>query len=181
MRSSDSRAFSDLPVPPGEILAKEIEDQGMTQKELAARLERPAQAINEIIKAKKAITADTAIGLEKALGIEAHFWSRLELADTKADYRMSLARNRERDRLAADVEWLNKYPISEMIERGWIQRPSEISICAVGKPNCICGISKPPWAWSNCVAKAQRWYKKSCSFLSSLTTCSDSLWWRPQS
>ena len=54
--------------------------------------------------------------MEKALGIEAHFWSRLE-----ADYRMSLARNRERDRLAADVEWLNKYPISEMIERGWIQ------------------------------------------------------------
>ena len=116
MRSSDSRAFSDLPVPPGEILAKEIEDRGMTQKELAARLERPAQVINEIIKAKKAITADTAIGLEKALGIEAHFWSRLE-----ADYRMSLARNRERDRLAADVEWLKKYPIAEMIERGWIQ------------------------------------------------------------
>ena len=116
MRSSDSRAFSDLPVPPGEILAKEIEDRGMTQKELASRLERPAQAINEIIKAKKAITADTAIGLEKALGIEAHYWSRLE-----ADYRMSLARNRERDRLAADVEWLNEYPIAEMIERGWIQ------------------------------------------------------------
>ena len=116
MRSSDSRVFSDLPVPPGEILAKEIEDRGMTQKELAARLKRPVQAINEIIKAKKAITADTAIGLEKALGIEAHFWSRLE-----ADYRMTLARNRERDRLAADVEWLKEYPISEMIERGWIQ------------------------------------------------------------
>ena len=73
MRSSDSRAFSDLPVPPGEILAKEIEDRGMTQKELASRLERPAQAINEIIKAKKAITADTAIGLEKALGYRGAF------------------------------------------------------------------------------------------------------------
>ena len=53
MRSSDSRVSSDLPVPPGEILAKEIKDRGMTQKELAARLKRPAQAINEIIKAKK--------------------------------------------------------------------------------------------------------------------------------
>ena len=34
---------------------------------------------------------------------------------------MSLARNRDRDRLAADVEWLKDYPIAEMIERGWIQ------------------------------------------------------------
>ena len=35
----------------------------MTQKELAARLGRPAQAINEIIKAKKSITPETAIGV----------------------------------------------------------------------------------------------------------------------
>ena len=68
MTTSDSRISSDLPVPPGEVLAKEIEDQGMTQEELAARLERPAQAINEIIKAKKAITADTAIGWRRHWG-----------------------------------------------------------------------------------------------------------------
>ena len=116
MTTSESRMFSDLPIPPGEILTEEIEARGMTQKELAARLNRPAQAINEIIKAKKAITADTAIGLEKALGIEAHFWTHLE-----ADYSMTLARNRDRDRLAANVVWLEDYPITEMIKRGWIK------------------------------------------------------------
>ena len=116
MTTRESRMFSDLPIPPGEILAEEIEARGMTQKELAARLNRPAQAINEIIKAKKAITADTAIGLEKALGIEAHFWTHLE-----ADYSMTLARNRDRDRLAANVVWLKDYPITEMIKRGWIK------------------------------------------------------------
>ena len=91
MTTNEERVFSDLPIPPGEVLAEEIEARGMTQRELAARLSRPAQAINEIIKGKKAITAETALELEKALGIGAHFWAHLE-----ADYRITLARNRQR-------------------------------------------------------------------------------------
>ena len=116
MTTNSPRAYSDLPVPPGEVLEEELEVRGMTQKELAARLDRPAQAINEIVKAKKAITPDTAIGLEKVLGIPAHFWNNLE-----ADYRMTLARNREKDMLSANVKWLDSYPIRDMINRGWIQ------------------------------------------------------------
>ena len=65
---------------------------GMSQKELAARMQRPLQLINEIIKAKKSITPETAIGLEKALGIDAHFWSNLE-----SSYRLALARNRDKE------------------------------------------------------------------------------------
>ncbi len=116
MKTEISRVYSDLPIPPGEVLEEEIEARGMTQKELAARLGKPAQAVNEIIKGKKAITPDTAIGLGKVLGISPHFWSTLE-----ADYRMTLARNREREAIAANVQWLDEYPIREMIRRGWIQ------------------------------------------------------------
>ena len=90
MANRRARTLSDLPIPPGEVLEEELEARGMTQKELAARLGRPAQAINEIVKAKKAITPDTAIMLEKALGIDAQFWANLEI-----DYRMTLARNSE--------------------------------------------------------------------------------------
>ena len=73
---------------PGEILEEELEARGMTQRELAARLGRPAQAINEIIKAKKSITPETAIGLGRVLGIEPHFWMNLEASyphDTGAE------------------------------------------------------------------------------------------------
>lgn len=108
--------FSDMPIPPGEVLEEELEARGMSQKELAARLDRPAQAINEIIKAKKSITPETAIGLEKALGIDAHFWTNLE-----SNYRMALARNHEKQVLLDNVQWLNEYPIGEMIKRGWIE------------------------------------------------------------
>ena len=91
MTTSSTRVYSDLPIPPGEILEEELEARGMTQRELAARLGRPAQAVNEIIKAKKAITPETALGLERALGIDAHFWVNLE-----ATYRLTLARQRAR-------------------------------------------------------------------------------------
>ncbi len=78
----------------------------MTQKELAARLGRPPQVINEIIRAKKAITPDTAIGLGKVLGIAPQHWINLE-----TDYRMTLACNREEAALADNVEWLDAYPV----------------------------------------------------------------------
>ena len=116
MRTKTARVYSDMPIPPGEVLEEEIEARGMTQKELAARLGRPAQAINEIIKGKKAITPDTAISLGRVLGISPHFWNTLE-----ADYRMTLARNREREEIAANVQLLDDYPIREMLKRGWIE------------------------------------------------------------
>ena len=116
MKTETSRVYSDMPIPPGEVLEEEIEARGMTQKELAARLGKPAQAVNEIIKGKKAITPETAIGLGKVLGISPHFWNALE-----ADYRMTLARNREREAIAANVQWLDEYPIREMIKRGWLE------------------------------------------------------------
>jgi HTH-type transcriptional regulator/antitoxin HigA len=125
MTTSRPRVHSDLPIPPGEILEEELEAQGMTQKELAARLSRPAQVINEIIRGKKAITAETAIGLGKVLGIDAQFWMNLE-----SNYRITLARKREEGLIAANVEWLDEYPIRDMLKRGWIDagrdRPSRL-------------------------------------------------------
>ena len=38
MTTKTSRAFSDMAIPPGEVLAEELEARGMTQKEFAARL-----------------------------------------------------------------------------------------------------------------------------------------------
>ena len=86
-----TRVWSDLPIPPGEVLAEEVEALGMNQTQLAAALGQPVQVVNEIIRGKKAITQETALGLERVLGISAHVWEGLE-----SSYRMTLARNRER-------------------------------------------------------------------------------------
>jgi HTH-type transcriptional regulator/antitoxin HigA len=72
-------AYPDVAIPPGEYLAEEIATRGMSQKELAKRMGRPPNAINEIINGKKAITAETALQLESVMPeIPARFWLNLE-------------------------------------------------------------------------------------------------------
>ena len=79
--------YPDVAIPPGEYLAEEIEARGLTQKDLARKMGRPANAINEIIKGKKAITAETALQLEAAMPeISARFWLNLE-----TDFQLSRA------------------------------------------------------------------------------------------
>src|SRR5258708_10900323 len=84
-------------VPPGEILLEALQDRGMTQAELARRTARPDKTINEIIKGKAAITSETAIQLELALGISARFWTGIE-----ASYRNSLAQQEAQRDLEAN-------------------------------------------------------------------------------
>ena len=80
-------AYPNVAIPPGEYLAEEIEARGMTQKELARRMTRPLNAINEIVNGKKAITAETALQLEEVMPeIPAKFWLNLEI-----DYQISKA------------------------------------------------------------------------------------------
>ncbi|MBI4202017.1 MAG: HigA family addiction module antidote protein [Chloroflexi bacterium] len=65
--------------PPGEYLAEELAARGMTQVALVQAMNRPIQVVNAIIRGRKTVTAETAIQLEKALGIEAEFWLNLEM------------------------------------------------------------------------------------------------------
>jgi len=64
--------------PPGETLLEVLEERGITQAELAERTGRPRKTINEIIKGKAAITPETALQLERVLGVAASFWNARE-------------------------------------------------------------------------------------------------------
>ena len=111
------RTWSNLPVPPGEVLSEEIEALGMSQKDLASALDRPVQVVNEIINAKKGITQETALGLERVLGIGAHVWVGLE-----STYRMTIARNRELEQLRASQALLTELPINAMAKLDWVSK-----------------------------------------------------------
>ena len=65
-------------IPPGETLRETLETIRMTQTELAKRSGHPKKTINEIIAGKTTITADTALHLERVLGVPASFWNNLE-------------------------------------------------------------------------------------------------------
>ena len=116
-KTRDNRDWSDLAIPPGELLGETLEELGMSQQELAHRIGRPYQAISEIVNGKKEITPDTALELEKTIGVPAHIWTNLE-----TDYRMTLARNREQEQLERQAESLEEFPVSAMERRGWITK-----------------------------------------------------------
>lgn len=79
------------PPMPGTILKLELDARGWTQKDLAAILGRPQQAISEIVRGTKRITPDTALELAAALGTpSAQAWLYFE-----TEYRLSLARSRK--------------------------------------------------------------------------------------
>ena len=85
----NGRVWSDLAIHPGEALAEEIEARQLTQKRLAELLGRPPQLVNEIVRGKKAITPDTAVGHERVFGISAKTWMNMQV-----DYELTLAYQR---------------------------------------------------------------------------------------
>jgi HTH-type transcriptional regulator / antitoxin HigA len=105
----------DLVSAPGETLKETLDALGLTQAELAERMGRPKKTINEIIKGKAALTPDTALQLERVLGVPAAFWNNRDY-----HYREFLAMRQERERLRPKVAWLETLPIREMVKLGWI-------------------------------------------------------------
>lgn len=68
-------------VHPGEILAEDfLEPLGITKNALAMSIDVPATRIGEIVRGKRAITADTDIRLSIFFGTTEGYWLRLQAA-----------------------------------------------------------------------------------------------------
>ena len=109
----------DVAVPTGATIRDVIEAKGMSQQELAARMRRPPNKINEILQGKRAVTVETALELEMVLGWPADFW----LAREK-NYQLAKARLAAEPGLQAQVQMLKKFPINAMAKLGWIKKLS---------------------------------------------------------
>lgn len=66
------------PIHPGEILADELKEMGLSAAELARTLDVPANRISQIIAGKRAISADTALRLARYFGTTADLWMNLQ-------------------------------------------------------------------------------------------------------
>jgi addiction module HigA family antidote len=66
------------PIHPGEILADELKEIGVTPTELARQMDVPANRISEIIRGRRSITGDTALRLGHWFGTAPQFWINLQ-------------------------------------------------------------------------------------------------------
>ena len=75
------------PIHPGEILADELKEIGLSAKKLADVIQVPPNRLYQLIAGKRSITADTALRLSQYFGMSADFWMNLQTA-----YELDLAR-----------------------------------------------------------------------------------------
>jgi addiction module HigA family antidote len=66
------------PIHPGEILAEELDELGMSALRLANALHVPANRISQIVSGRRGITAETALRLGQYFGTSAEFWLNLQ-------------------------------------------------------------------------------------------------------
>ena len=77
------------PIHPGEVLADELEEIGLTAKKLADVLEVPPNRLYQLLAGKRNVTADTALRLGQYFGMSADFWMNLQ-----SSYELDLARQK---------------------------------------------------------------------------------------
>jgi HTH-type transcriptional regulator/antitoxin HigA len=63
---------------PGEYLREELEARGWSQRDFARIIGRPLQVVNEIVRGKKRVTAETAKEIGMAFGTGPEVWINLQ-------------------------------------------------------------------------------------------------------
>lgn len=67
-------------IHPGEVLADELAELGITPSELARQIDVPANRVTQIMHGRRGITGDTALRLGHWFGTSAQFWLNLQSA-----------------------------------------------------------------------------------------------------
>lgn len=88
------------PIHPGEILADELKEIGMTAPELSKRLGVPNSRLSQILNGKRDITADTALRLGQFFGTGPDLWLNLQKA-----YELDIARQK----IGASLKSIKRY------------------------------------------------------------------------
>jgi len=87
------------PLHPGEVLLEEfLKPLNLSQHQLALSMRVSPQKINDIVRGKRAITADTALRLALALGTSAEFWMGLQ-----SDFDLETAQDLLGERLQKEI------------------------------------------------------------------------------
>ena len=83
------------PTHPGEHLAEELRELGISAADLSRQIDVPVNRITAIINGQRGVTADTALRLGHWFGTSAEFWLNLQKL-----YELRLARDEVGDRVA---------------------------------------------------------------------------------
>jgi len=67
-----------MAIHPGEHLAEQLEELGMSAAELARQIKVPTNRVTQVLNGQRAVTGDTALRLGHFFGTSAEFWLNLQ-------------------------------------------------------------------------------------------------------
>ncbi|MDA3935241.1 MAG: helix-turn-helix domain-containing protein [Actinomycetota bacterium] len=111
---------TDSAVSPGETIREILNERAITQVDFALRLGKSEKFVSQLVNGKASLTHETALELERVLGVPSSFWNNAE-----ARYRDVLARQRTSASYAEQSEWAESFPLKEMAEHGWIAKEAD--------------------------------------------------------
>jgi HTH-type transcriptional regulator/antitoxin HigA len=122
IQSADLRYRPDYATPPGETLRETLEALGMTQADLSRRTGLSTKHINQIIQGFAPLSPDTALALERVVGVPARLWNSLE-----ANYQSQQLRLQSRTVSEEDAVWLKQPAIKELLKTGLIAKAADLA------------------------------------------------------
>lgn len=106
-------------IHPGHIVARALEREGMSQRNLSDRTGLTEKHLSQVINGNASITVETALLLENALGGPASFWINLE-----KNYQETQSRIERVALLKKELGFLGEFPYKELAQRGYVEQTS---------------------------------------------------------
>lgn len=98
---------------PGKHLEEYLETRGWSQAEFARRAGMTPKLVSEILNAKNPVTPETALRLQRVLGLNAEIWM-----DLQSKWDLHQARKRAEKEKPNIADWLADFPVRELKQRG---------------------------------------------------------------
>jgi HTH-type transcriptional regulator/antitoxin HigA len=116
---------------PGQLIAHLLEKEGISQRVLAIVLGVHETSINKLIAGKRPLTPAMALQIEEMFGVEAADADRLMALQTKWEIAHARILHRSDPARTTRAALFGGLPVSEMIQRGWLDAPNVKDVPAV--------------------------------------------------
>lgn len=145
-------------VHPGTMLAEWLDENDMSQGQLATRLGRSVKNVNQIVNGVADVSSSLALHLETVTGVPARLWANMQ-----SQYDLDVARIRRDESLSPCVDWLDTLPLSELRKRGYITATARDRLQQVHECLRFFGVSTVD-AWNHLWLEPQAQYRQSQSY-----------------
>ena len=105
----------DYAIHPGEYLEEVLEVREIKQRELADRMGVKEAYLSKLIHGEKPVGPDTALKLERVLGISSDIWNNMN-----SNFRLFEAKMKEKEILLSKTDWAKGFPLAWLKKMGFI-------------------------------------------------------------